>query len=175
MPREESILWCDRLELCRIVNPNFAEFLFRDCPKRVRGACPVALQSTKTALFDPFLPPSTSKFALRALFVPLFGQSLEVEFSEVRGYKRAEKSDLWRPYARGASPALGTSWNDGLAKLTRARVHPCVKAQTVNTMPTRNTTNGNKIQNTWVLPAFPVIRLVHLNLYSYSWSLPSYS
>src|SRR5215211_5923832 len=56
--------------------PNFAEFPFRDCPKRVRGVCPVALQSTKTALFDPFLPPSTSKFALRALFVPLFGQSL---------------------------------------------------------------------------------------------------
>jgi hypothetical protein len=55
---------------------NFGEFPFRDCPKRVRGACPVALQSTKTALFDPFLPPSTSKFALRALFVPLFGQSL---------------------------------------------------------------------------------------------------
>src|SRR5215211_2330483 len=64
--------WCVEGE---IATANFGEFLFRDCPKRVRGACPVALQSTKTALFDPFLPPSTSKFALRALFVPLFGQS----------------------------------------------------------------------------------------------------
>src|SRR5215213_9717426 len=57
------------------VKRKFRELTFRDCPKRVGGACPVALQSTKTALFDPFLPPSTSNFALRALFVPLFGQS----------------------------------------------------------------------------------------------------
>src|SRR5215213_329243 len=57
------------------VKRKFRELTFRDCPKRVGGACPVALQSTKTALFDPFLPPSTSKSALRALFVPLFGQS----------------------------------------------------------------------------------------------------
>src|SRR5829696_6688774 len=60
----------------RIVQRLIHRSAWRDCPKRVRGACPVALQSTKTALFDPFLPPSTSKFALRALFVPLFGQSL---------------------------------------------------------------------------------------------------
>src|SRR5215203_4659109 len=55
---------------------NFREFPFRDCPKRVGGACCVALRSTETLLFGPFLPPYTSKFTVRALLVPLFGQSL---------------------------------------------------------------------------------------------------
>src|SRR5829696_49711 len=40
---------------------KFAEFSFRDCPKRVGGACGVTLRSTSTVLFDPFWPPCASQ------------------------------------------------------------------------------------------------------------------
>src|SRR5215216_5536468 len=40
---------------------NFREFHFRDCPKRVGGACGVTLRSTSTVLFDPFWPPCASQ------------------------------------------------------------------------------------------------------------------
>jgi hypothetical protein len=40
---------------------NFREFFFRDCPKRVGGAFSVALRSTSTVLFYPFWPPYASQ------------------------------------------------------------------------------------------------------------------
>ena len=47
---------------------------WRNCPKRVGGACSVASKSTATVLFDPFWPPRPSKFTLRVVLAPLFGQ-----------------------------------------------------------------------------------------------------
>src|SRR5215218_2583367 len=49
MPSENSVM------------ANFGEFPFRDCPKRVGGACGVTLRSTSTVLFDPFWPPCASQ------------------------------------------------------------------------------------------------------------------
>jgi hypothetical protein len=40
---------------------NFAEFLFRDCPKSLGGACNVALRATETVLFGSFWPPCTGQ------------------------------------------------------------------------------------------------------------------
>ena len=34
---------------------------FRNCPKRVGGACGVAFRTTETVLFGPFWPPFTSQ------------------------------------------------------------------------------------------------------------------
>src|SRR5215213_2738931 len=43
---------------CRtLIHPS----AWRDCPKRVGGACGVTLRSTSTVLFDPFWPPCASQ------------------------------------------------------------------------------------------------------------------
>src|SRR5215211_8987293 len=46
---------------------NFAEFPFRDCPKRVGRACSVALRSTETVVFDPFWPPYASQIHAQSI------------------------------------------------------------------------------------------------------------
>jgi hypothetical protein len=55
---------------------NFAEYSFRDCPKRLGGPCNVALRAAQTALFDPFWPPCTRQIHARSVASTLFGQSL---------------------------------------------------------------------------------------------------
>jgi hypothetical protein len=56
---------------------------WRDCPKRVGGACGVALQSTSTALFDPFWPPYASQIHTHSVARIPFRTVSEGEFSEV--------------------------------------------------------------------------------------------
>src|SRR5215217_3157895 len=46
---------------------NFAEFPFRDGPKRVGRACSVALRSTETVVFDPFWPPYASQIHAQSI------------------------------------------------------------------------------------------------------------
>ena len=66
---------------------NFAEFIFRDCPKRVGGACSVALRSTETVLFDPFWPPFTSQIHAKSVVRTPFRTVSPLDFShlEVKG------------------------------------------------------------------------------------------
>src|SRR5215216_5748695 len=55
----------------------------RNCPKRVGGACGVALRSISTALFDPFWPPYASQFLAQSVVRTPFRTVSEEEFSEV--------------------------------------------------------------------------------------------
>jgi hypothetical protein len=48
---------------------------WRDCPKRVGGACSVALRSTEGVLFDPYWPPCASQIHAKSVVRTLFGQS----------------------------------------------------------------------------------------------------
>jgi hypothetical protein len=56
-----------RSELCRIMDLNFAEFLFRDRPKSLGSTPGVALQTTAKALLDPFRPPHNVRIRFRSL------------------------------------------------------------------------------------------------------------
>src|SRR5215208_2563537 len=72
MPSENSVM------------ANFGEFPFRDCPKRVGGACGVTLRSTSTVLFDPFWPPCASQIHAHSVALTPFRTVSEEEFSEVQ-------------------------------------------------------------------------------------------
>src|SRR5215207_4722956 len=71
--------------LCTILQMNFAEFPFRDCPKSLVGARGVALQIAEKALFDPFRPPHDVRIHLRSVAQTPFRTVSEGEFHEVRG------------------------------------------------------------------------------------------
>jgi hypothetical protein len=73
-----------RSELCRIMDLNFAEFLFRDRPKSLGSTPGVALQTTAKALLDPFRPPHNVRIRFRSLPRTPFRTVSEGAFSEVR-------------------------------------------------------------------------------------------
>ncbi len=56
----------------------------RNCPKSLGGAYNVALRATETVLLARLVLRIAAKFGVGALLVPLFGQFLEDEFSEVQ-------------------------------------------------------------------------------------------
>src|SRR5829696_5956735 len=56
---------------------------WRNCPKRVGGACGVALRSTETVLFGPFWPPFTSQIHAQSVVRTPFRTVSEWGFSEV--------------------------------------------------------------------------------------------
>src|SRR5215212_4344976 len=68
-PASNQPLQASAPELRRAPLPRLSE--------KGKRSLPCSLTEHQNGIFDPYLPPSTSKFALRALFVPLFGQSLQ--------------------------------------------------------------------------------------------------
>src|SRR5215218_5428910 len=80
MPSENSVM------------ANFGEFPFRDCPKRVGGACGVTLRSTSTVLFDPFWPPCASQIHAHSVAL--------TPFRTVSPRTRANRLPWHRPLAR---------------------------------------------------------------------------
>src|SRR5215207_5023126 len=80
--------------LCTILQMNFAEFPFRDCPKSLVGARGVALQIAEKALFDPFRPPHDVRIHLRSVAQTPF-RTVSPRISVNSGQRsRAGASDL---------------------------------------------------------------------------------
>src|SRR5215218_5456475 len=98
MPSENSVM------------ANFGEFPFRDCPKRVGGACGVTLRSTSTVLFDPFWPPCASQIHAHSVALTPFRTVSEREFSEVQH----------SPVPIGPGPPRGCPCNSPLAICVRS-------------------------------------------------------
>src|SRR5215208_6742831 len=99
MPSENSVM------------ANFGEFPFRDCPKRVGGACGVTLRSTSTVLFDPFWPPCASQIHAHSVALTPFRTVSEGEFSEVhlKGCAKSDELVILRPSSAALSSRLMTS------------------------------------------------------------------
>src|SRR5215213_4707370 len=74
----------------RLIHPS----AWRDCPKSLRGTFNIALRATKEGVLVHFALRIPAKSTLGALLVPLFGQSLEEGFSEVRAGLREVASCL---------------------------------------------------------------------------------
>ena len=66
--------------VCGIVDADFGEFTFRDCPKSLEATCRAALETAEKRCLVLFGLRISNKCTLGALLVPLFGQS----FYEVR-------------------------------------------------------------------------------------------
>jgi hypothetical protein len=69
----------------------------RDCPKSLGGACGVASRAAENSYLAYFALRIPAKSALAAALVPLFGQFLEEDFSEIRACSKGHaRSSRWR-------------------------------------------------------------------------------
>src|ERR671913_2270686 len=70
----------------------------RNCPKRVGGACGVALRSTSTILFDPFWPPWASQIHAQSVVRTPFrtADSFKAKFA-CWGFSEVRIQKKWLP------------------------------------------------------------------------------
>src|SRR5215212_12215799 len=93
---------------------------WRDCPKRVGGACDVALRSTETVLFDPFWSPCASQIHAKSVVRTPF-RTVSPGTRVNKGIKKSPGPRLLETPARVTLPA-----REGLTQQT-SHALPVVK------------------------------------------------